>query len=459
MLNLIPYPSGDVQEKEGCLRLPQKIGVFFDGFSDRCMAAFCGRCHVSLVPGSFLTLKQNKEYASEEYSLQITKDSVTVEAGSETGVIRALTTVYQLSGEGRVPCCVITDRPRYVHRGLSLDCARHFFSVAEVKKIIEEISLVKMNVLHWHLTDDQGWRIESKKFPELQEVSGEYYTRDEIKDVCRYAEERGVEIIPEIDMPGHVSALLAAYPEYSCRGEKVILAEEGGIFPVILCAGKDKTYAFLEELLDEIVPLFPGRRVHIGGDEAPKDEWLKCPHCQARMKELGLTDIEDLQGWFSARVTDILKKHGKTAVLWNEALCAKTLPREVQIQYWTSQYRDSMRTFARKGGKWIYSDRSDLYLDYPYSVTSVKKIYDTVFCLGKEDFSESEGLVGPEAAIWSEHIADCGRLENMLFPRIYALAETSWSGKRDYEDFLCRLEKFILSRKNISYMPKSRWDP
>ncbi len=328
-----------------------------------------------------------------------------------------------------------------------------------MKKVIEEISLCKMNVLHWHLSDDQGWRIESKRFPKLQEISTEYYTQEEIRDVCQFAADRGAEIIPEIDMPGHVSALLAAYPEHSCFGEKVKLAVGGGVFPVILCAGNGKTYEFLQELLDEIAPLFPGSRFHIGGDETPKNEWKKCSCCQEKMRELGFSEYEDLQGWFSSRVAEMLKHHGKTAVLWNESLRAKTLPDDAQIQYWTLQHRDSMQPFVEKGGKWIYSDMFELYLDYPYSMTSMEKLYNTTFHLGKKDFSLSKGLLGPEAAIWAEHITDCEKLEKLLFPRIFALAETAWSSRRDYGEFCTRLEKVIEDRKDVSYTDRSWWDP
>ncbi len=323
------------------------------------------------------------------------------------------------------------------------------------------MSLAKLNVLHWHLSDDQGWRIESRKFPRLQEVSGAYFTQDEIRDVVQYAALRGVEIIPEIDLPGHTSGILAAYPEYSCSGEHVKLAACGGIYPVILCAGQEKTFRFLKELLEETADLFPGPRFHIGGDEAPKSEWGKCPHCKARMRELGITGYEDLQADFSRRVSDILKSLGKQTICWNETLRAKTPPEDIQVQYWTLQYRDAMEDFASKGGKWIYSDMFELYLDYPHSMTSLKKLYHTNPHLGKRTVTDKDGLIGMEGCLWTEHIEEPGRLENLLFPRAFALGEICWCGARNYEELLTRLDAQLGGPlyQGIHITEKDWWDP
>ena len=237
---------------------------------------------------------------------------------------------------------------KYNYRSLHLDCARHFFPIATVKKVIEGISFGNMNVLHWHLSDDHGWRIESKKFPRLHGCSREYYTQEEIKEVVSFAKERGVEIVPEIDMPGHSLALLAAFPEYSCKGESVEMAKARGVYKTILCAGKEDTYAFVEEVLEEIIPLFDSQYFHIGGDEAPKDEWKECPHCNAKMKALGLTNYEDLQGHFTKQVCEILRKHGKTPICWNDALLANNIPEDVTVQYWTIDYAKQMVPFVEK---------------------------------------------------------------------------------------------------------------
>ncbi|MDR0910858.1 MAG: family 20 glycosylhydrolase, partial [Spirochaetaceae bacterium] len=208
------------------------------------------------------------------------------------------------------------------HRGFHLDCARHFYAVDEVKKIINEAAIAGANVFHWHLTDDQGWRIESKQFPKLQAINPEYYTQNDLKAVVDFADTKGVEVIPEIELPGHTRSLLVAYPEFSCTGESVELATKGGIYDVILCPGKDSMFAFLEELLNEVCALFPGLRFHIGGDEAPKNKWHDCPDCRKRMEQEGLQDYEDLQGYFTNRVNAIIKKNGKKAICWNDSLVA-----------------------------------------------------------------------------------------------------------------------------------------
>ena len=350
----------------------------------------------------------------------------------------------------------------YNYRSLHLDCARHFFSVDTVKKVIEGISYGNLNVLHWHLTDDHAWRIESKKFPKLHESSGEYYTQKQIREVIDFAKKKGIDVIPEIDMPGHNLALLSVFPEYSCRGEQVAPAKARGIYKTILCAGKEATYDFVEEVLDEMIPLFDSEYFHIGGDEAPKDEWKECPHCNAKMKELGLTSYEDLQGYFTARVCEMLKKHGKTPILWNDALLANNLPEDIVVQYWTIDHAKAMVPFVEKQGKWIYSDMFEVYLDYPHSMIPLKKVYDFKPHLYKYDIPTMDGLIGFEACTWTEHIDTEKKLCEHIFPRVYALAERA-NGEvhTDYESFKkCVREKVeLLEKAGIPYTKEEWWDP
>lgn len=460
MLNLIPYPRS-LTEKTGTFSVPEQLGTTIEGFEDGCVAAYRERTGRESGGAVWLQIRRDAALPTEAYRLEIRPNAVEICASEERGVIWALASMVQLEQKGELPCCVIEDKPRFAHRGVSLDCARHFFPAEEVEKVIEEISLTKLNVLHWHLSDDQGWRIESRRFPLLHETSGDYYTQKEIRRIVAFARLRGVEIIPEIDLPGHASAILAAYPQLSCRQVPVRLADSGGIYPVILCAGRESTFAFLEELLDEIVPLFPGERFHIGGDEAPKTEWAACPHCRKRMDALGLSRLENLQGYFSSRAAAILKKHGKRCVCWNETLCAETVPEDVQIQYWTLQHRQPMQQFVRRGGDWIYSDMFELYLDYPHAMTSLRKLYGTVPHLGKEELESKGHLLGMEACLWAEHIREAPRMEELLFPRVHALAEICWSEQRDYSSFLSRLDAFCVSRRGcgVRYTPKDAWDP
>ncbi len=461
MIDIVPAISKEVICTGGTCLIPDHIGVSFGGFQTWCISAFCQRTGREVADGDFLLLQKDNMLPKEDYRLIITEKQIRIEASTEQGIIWALTTVAEWMEEDAVCCCIVSDGPKYAHRGLSLDCARHFFCADEVKKVIEEISLAKMNVLKWHLTDDQGWRIESKRFPKLHQISGSYYTQEEIRDICEFARARGIEIVPEVELPGHTRGLLAAYPQYSCFEKEVKLAKGGGIYPIVLCPGKEEVYAFLQELLGEIANLFPGHRFHIGGDETPKVEWKKCPRCQARMKQHGFASYDDLQGWFASRVTEMLRGFGKTAVCWNETLCSSTYPKDIQVQYWTLNHRNTMETFANAGGEWIYSDMFELYLDYPYAMTPLKKVYETRPHLGNREIGDMKNLLGMEGCIWSEHICEGERLENLLFPRLYALAELCWSGPQDYEDFCCRLKK-IISGKNhrtIAYTPEEGWNP
>ena len=461
MINMIPYPSGNVRKLPGNFIIPGSLGVEFGKFDSWCVDAFAVRIRQKIFGTPWVYLEKDESIPEEGYVLTVDTEKTVIKASTELGVVWALTTFVALIDGGKVPCCSIEDAPKHIHRALSLDCARHFFPVDEVMKIIEEISLAKMNVLHWHLSDDQAWRIESKKFPKLHITSQNYYTQDEIREIVKYARIRGVEIIPEIDMPGHTTGILAAYPEYSCSRKEVKLAASGGIYPVILCAGREDTFDFVEKLLEEIIPLFPGKRFHIGGDEAPKSEWKRCPYCQKKMKELGITAIEDLQGYFTTRVIEILKKHGKQPICWNETLLASNVPKGIQVQYWTLQHRIPMQQFVEHGGKWIYSDMFEIYLDYPYSMSSLKKVYGTVPHLGRKNVADDPNLLGLEGCLWTEHIEKAERLENLLCPRIYALAELNWCGRREYSEFKSRLKTFISSglHRKMCYTPEDWWEP
>ncbi len=460
MLNLIPAPSGPVSLTGGRCCLPRKLGVDFGGFAPWCAEAFAARLGLSLEEGAFLTLKKDDSLPAEGYRLEVRPDGVTAAAATENGIVWALTTLYCLDKCGGIPLGAIQDAPKYPHRGLSFDCVRHFFDAAEVKKIIEHLSLHKVNVLHWHLSDDQGWRIESRRFPRLQEISREYYTQEEIREIVEFARIRGVEIIPEIDLPGHTTGILAAYPEFSCSEKEVSLASRGGIYPIILCAGKDPVFAFLRELLEEIVPLFPGKRFHLGGDEAPKSQWKACPHCRARMEALGLTNLEDLQGWFTKQVCDMIEPMGKTVICWNESLRGHA-PDSLQIQYWTRQYQKSMEAFVPTGRPWIFSEMFDLYFDYPHSMNSLKKAYTVKPWFGSVKKGREGNLLGLEGCLWAENIIEYDHLEKRIFPRMFALAEAAWTGNQNYRQFLRRLRENLAAglHQGLAVTPEEGWDP
>ena len=463
MLNLIPAPRGSVHMQEGSVKLPETVTVSLGDFAPWCLEAFAARLngHVETAENGFITLKK-ADIAKEGYKLTVTKDGITVEAADESGAVWALTTVTELTAEGEaLPIVTIEDAPHYGHRGLSLDCSRHFFTADEVKKVIDQMTRVKLNVLHWHLVDDQGWRIECKTLPLLHETTGTYYTQEEIRSVIEYARVRGMEIIPEIDMPGHTRSMIAAYPHLSCFGEKTELCQFGGIFEKILCPGKDETFEFIEKLLTEVCALFPDDRFHIGGDEAPKTEWKKCPHCKARMEALGLTDYEDLQGYFTKRVVAILKKHGKRAVCWNDVLESKDVDTGNIIQYWTAQHEAPVPAFIERGGKVIFSNMSALYFDYPHGINSLNKVYHYQPVVMGKSYADSPNMLGYEAALWSEQVETPEHLEELLFPRLYAVSEIAWNEAGDYADFEHRAEKKIeiAAKQGVNCMTKDGWNP
>lgn len=463
MLNLIPAPRGSVHMQEGSVKLPETVTVSLGDFAPWCLEAFAARLdgHVETAGNGFITLKK-ADIAKEGYKLTVTKDGITVEAADESGAVWALTTVTELTAEGEaLPIVTIEDAPHYGHRGLSLDCSRHFFTADEVKKVIDQMTRVKLNVLHWHLVDDQGWRIDCKTLPLLHETTGTYYTQEEIRSIIEYARVRGMEIIPEIDMPGHTRSMIAAYPHLSCFGEKTELCQFGGIFEKILCPGKDETFEFIEKLLTEVCALFPDDRFHIGGDEAPKTEWKKCPHCKARMEELGLTDYEDLQGYFTKRVVAILKKHGKRAVCWNDVLESKDVDTGNIIQYWTAQHEAPVPAFIERGGKVIFSNMSALYFDYPHGINSLNKVYHYQPVVMGKSYADSPNMLGYEAALWSEQVETPEHLEELLFPRLYAVSEIAWNEAGDYADFEHRAEKKIeiAAKQGVNCMTKDGWNP
>ena len=459
-----PKVNGTVKTGTGRFALPRKLSAQMGDFAPWCVEVFCQRLELAPEAGTpWLFLQKDRSFPEEGYILNVTGQCVEITAATELGVIWALTTLYLRTEQDRtVACCTVQDAPRYVHRGQSMDCVRHFFPIQEIQKLLEQMSQVKMNVLHLHLSDDQGWRIESKKFPQLQGVNDQYYTQDQLRDLVAYARVRGIEIIPEIDLPGHTTAILATFPHLGCTGARPALATAGGIYTTILCAGKVAVYRFLEELLEEVCAIFPAERFHIGGDEAPKRQWMECPDCIAAMKEQGFENFEELQGHFTGKVVEILKKSGKTPICWNETLKGFPDPEQLQIQYWTLDAPEKMDAHARSGGKFIYSYMCELYLDYPYSMTSVRKLYNMRPHIWNRSCGDDSGMLGIESTVWAEHICDCRNLEEHLFPRLYIVAEKAWSGGHEsYAGLLESLRRLCAAaqKEGIHTMPESRWNP
>ncbi len=420
---------------------------------------------------ALLLIMEGEEIPDEGYELEIDTDKILLHYADDFGRIYGLTTLFEMIRvyKGEIPCGHVSDAPRLAYRGFMLDVSRHFFGVEEVKKILDEMAALKLNEFHWHLSDDQGFRIESKKFPKLNEigsyrtendgtVTGGYYTQEEIQDIVDYADLRGIEVIPEIDLPGHTSAIIAAYPELSCDKTPGEVKTTGGIFTHILCPGKDETVQFLYDLLDEIVPLFPGRFFHIGGDEAPKAEWEKCPDCQARMKAEGLKDTEELQGWLTNKLIDHLEKMDKMVIGWNEMLYSGAKLNAIG-QYWAEMGPSKMAGPIAEGQEFIFSNNGACYCDYPYGMVTLRGTYSFGGKTQQQDVPE-EQVFGLEAPVWTEYIADTDRLEKQIFPRLQALAENAWSEEHDFEDWKERMKdrESYLMEKGYAVTPVEEAD-
>ena len=374
----------------------------------------------------------------------------------------------------------ITDRPVYPFRSFHIDCARHYFSVDELKKMIRMSAEFKLNYFHWHISDDQGWRIESLRYPKLHEVSsvrggdhfgnyhsdqteGGYYSRAEVKEIIEYCGRFGIEIVPEIDMPGHVTAILAAYPELSCLGEPVEVGMRAGIFKELFCAGKEETFTFIFELLEELLELFPGQYFHIGGDEAPKERWRACPHCQKRMREEGLKNEQELQGYFCNRIASYMLSKGRIPIVWNEAVYGGNLDKETVVQLWTEDKDAQIKAHLDRGGRAVLSMVDQCYCDYPYSMHSLKDVYEIETSPAELGERGEDSVLGTECLIWTEFIRDNERLEEMCWPRFAASAEVGWCGSNrpGYVDFCRRLEVLfpLFEKYGIHATGKDGWIP
>lgn len=413
----------------------------------------------------------DKALPKEGYKIEATDGALCIFASCDEGFFRAKTTLQGLAATfGGVPVCSVEDAPTYPYRGVMIDCARHFFPVEDLKKMLAAASMFKINSFHWHLADDQGWRIELPEFPKLCSVgsvrgegafgkrkeplqSGLFYTQNDIREIVEYCRSLYIEVIPEIDMPGHTSALLAAYPEYSCRKQPVDIKLCGGIHTDLLCGGDEAVYEFVFKLLDGIAPLFPSKKFHIGGDEAPKDEWEKCPVCQAKMEQLGFTDEEELQGYFTARLVEHLKRRGIAPVVWSDALQTRPQDPAVTVQFWLGG--DEMTgKHVENGGFVIFSPFFHYYMDYPFGMTPLKKTLSYIPPLNLSDEAEKR-IAGVEAPLWAEHIWTLERWAYQAFPRLAAIADAGWNGfeKRDSNEFNARFLPYEPKLLELSLTP------
>ncbi len=459
VLDLVPQVKS-LQKQKGSLDFRKVIlleGEVLASFDDYLRSSLSTRGVDLLQPeknSANIEFHQVDFGAESSYELKINKEGVIINAAHTSGFFYGIQTLLQIIDGNRadlqLPLVDIEDEALFQHRGVLLDCCRHFMSVEKVKKVIDLMAYHKMNVLHWHLTEDQGWRIEIDAFPKLTEVGawrtepdgsthGGFYTKEQIREIVSYAADRQVEIIPEIEMPGHSTAAIAAYPWLSCSGEATEVVNEWGVFQNIYCAGNDSTFAFLETVLDEVCELFPSPYIHIGGDEAPKTNWESCSNCQQRLKLEGLHDEHELQSYFIQRMGQYLAEKGKQIIGWDEIL-EGGLPDGAIVQSWRGM--DGGIQALEQGGATIMSPTSHAYFDYPITTTNLEKVYG--FDPMPEGISEDRRsfVLGGECNLWTEHIPE-DRLEIMMFPRVCAMAEVLWTKRsaKDYSDFKQRMKQ------------------
>lgn len=426
-----------------------------------------------------LLIDNSLEVNDEGYTLDATDKLVSIKAKTAKGLFYGMQTLMQLlpaeiesttvvNGIAwTLPCVTIKDEPRFAYRGIMLDPCRHFIPVENIKKQLDVLALFKINQFHWHLTEDQGWRIEIKKYPKLTEIGskrvdgegteyGGFYTQEQIKEVVAYASERFINVIPEIELPGHALAAISAYPDLSCKGDSLSPRIIWGVEEDVYCAGKEETFKFLEDVIAEVVPLFPGEYFHIGGDECPKVRWEKCPLCQKRMRENKLKNEHELQSYFVQRIEKVLASHGKKMIGWDEILEGGLAP-SATVMSWRGE--DGGIAAASMDHDVIMTPGSNgMYLDHyqgdskiePVAIggyTLLEKTYsynpvpDTLVGLGKSNF-----VKGVQGNIWSEYMYTTDLMEYRIYPRILAVAEIGWTpleGK-DYKDFERRIDNALV---------------
>lgn len=412
--------------------------------------------------GLFLFINKNLSNLGDEgYELNITQNRIDITASHIRGLFYGVQSLRQLlpaefeSKTGmtkpgfKIPCVEITDNPKFKWRGMLLDCGRHFMDKEFVKRYIDLLAYYKMNTLHWHLTEDQGWRIEIKKYPKLTEIGswrteadgsryGGFYTQDEIKEVVEYAKERFVNVVPEIELPGHSVAAIASYPNLSCTGKQIDVETQWGVFKDIYCAGNDTTINFLKDVLTEVMSLFPSKYIHIGGDEAPKYRWENCTKCQNRIKNNVLKDEHELQSWFIGQFDEFLSQNGRKLIGWDEIL-EGGLSKGATVQSWRGM--EGAIAAARSGHDAIVSPTSHAYFDYDISNINLEKVYSFNPIPDELNENERKHILGGECNLWSER-APQEKVDGRMFPRILAMSEVLWTypEKRNFNEFRKRVQ-------------------
>lgn len=503
-VRIVPQPN-KIELSEGLFLLNSTTGIVYNP-GNKELAAIAEHLSEFLKFSSGLTLNIYESKASkkvkantinlkidnsviagnpEGYILQVSSKAITISAPAAQGLFYGIQTLKQLiHGEKMlsIPAVNIEDSPRFKYRGLHLDVGRHFFPVEFIKKYIDLMSMYKLNTFHWHLTEDQGWRIQIKKYPKLTRTAafrkgtqigktneidtvryGGFYTQDEIKDIVAYAAERYITIIPEIEMPGHSVAALAAYPELSCTGGPFEVRTIWGVSDDIYCAGNEKTFEFIENVLTEVMALFPSKYIHIGGDEAPHERWAACPKCQKRIHDEGLKDEGELQSYFIRRIEKFLNDNGRKLIGWDEILEGGLAP-DATVMVWRNV--NAAIEAANQGHDVIMTPNDVLYFDHYQSDPDIEPLAIGGFSTLRTVYNyepippvipadRAKHFLGPQANVWTEYAYTTGIVEYRAYPRALALAEVAWTQpeNKNWDSFIERMENQYprLKAMNVNY--------
>lgn len=495
--NIIPKPAS-LEVKEGGIEIKDKLFLVLNDNSQDAnrikdfVLKYLKPLNIKLVDevnkeGVNIIIEKNGEGNDESYTLDISEEGIRITSPTYKGAFWGVQTLRQIlppeleAGERpksvQLSYMKIEDEPRFKYRGMHLDVCRHFFTVGEVKTYIDMLAMHKFNTFHWHLTEDQGWRIEIKAFPKLTEIGsqrdetvvkknwgeydgipyGGYYTQEEIKEIVKYAEDRFITVIPEIEMPGHSLAALAAYPELGCTGGPYEVGKTWGVFDDVYCAGNEQTFLFLETVIDEVCDMFPNSPyIHIGGDECPKTRWETCPKCQQRMIDEGLSDEHELQSYFVQRMEKYINSKGKEIIGWDEILEGGLAP-NATVMSWrgeeggiaaAQQHHDAIMT----PGGYCYFDhyQSEDQENEPFAIggfTNCEKIYGWNPVPESLSEEEAQHIIGVQANVWTEYILDLPHIQYMVLPRMAAMSEVAWTTNRDndYSAFKQKLQ-FMFTR-------------
>jgi hexosaminidase len=501
-ISIIPKPATLVVKPE-VMRLRKKISIVATSEGEKRIAGLLQEffkerkieTSISQSPEGkekiILSTINDPSLGDEGYKLSVGDNGILIEANKDAGLFYGTQSLLQIIPEegDNIQYLEITDNPRFAYRGLHLDVGRNMYPPAFIKKYIDLMARHKFNRFHWHLTEDQGWRIEIKKYPKLQEIGayrdetvvgragtktkdkkydgkryGGYYTQEEVKDIVKYASERFVTVIPEIELPGHALAALAAYPNLGCTGGPYKVATAWGVFDDVYCAGKEDAYIFLEDVLDEVIELFPSKYIHIGGDECPKIKWEKCPHCKKRMKTEKLKTTHELQSYFIQRIEKHLNEKGRQIIGWDEILEGGLAP-NATVMSWRGE--EGGIAAAKQNHDVIMTPTNWCYLDYYQDTTSaseplaiggfvpVSKVYSYEPVPPQLTADEAKHILGAQCNVWTEYMKTPEQVEYMVYPRACAMAEVDWSQKenRSYEDFVRRMQTHVkrLARWKVNY--------